>query len=82
VASLSEEKRILEKIEEEESYFNSHYEDFLERYEGLILAIKDRKVIEAEETIEKLLEKLEKKGVNIYETFITSLPKKSIAFIL
>lgn len=79
---MTEEKIILEKIEEEENYFNLHYEDFLKRYKGLILAIKDKEVIETDENLERLLRKLEKKGIKISEAFITSLPKESVAFIL
>lgn len=79
---MAEEKLILEKVEEEEDYFNAHYEEFLAKYEGLILAIKDKRIIEYDENIEKLLEKLQRKRVDLREVFVTSLPKKSIAFIL
>jgi hypothetical protein len=79
---MSEEKILLEKIEEEEEYFNTHYEEFLDKYEGLVLVIKDKKVVESDEDLEKVLEKLKRRQINLREVFITSLPKKSIAFIL
>jgi hypothetical protein len=44
-----------EKIEEDE-YFNAHYEEFLDKYEGLVLVIKDKKVVERDEDLEKVLE--------------------------
>jgi thymidylate kinase len=79
---LSEEKLFLEKFEKEQSHFDAHYEEFLEKYEDMVLAIKDRKVIDADKNLEKLLERLEKKGIDIRLVYITSIPKKGIAFIL
>jgi thymidylate kinase len=79
---MSEERLLLENFEKEESHFDAHYEEFLKKYEDMVLAIKDQKVIDADKDLEKLLERLEKKGIDIRRVYLTSIPKKGIAFIL
>ena len=77
-----DEIKLFKMHEQNEDWFNLHYKELKEKYENKFIAIKDKKIIFIEDEIEKLLENLEKEGINIDEVFITSIPPKGMASIL
>lgn len=80
--SEPEVKRLLEKFEESERWFREHYDELAEKYENMLLAIKDKQVISASAEIEGLLEDLKAKKQDIASVYITSIPPKGVAFII
>ena len=54
----------------------------LSRSTAAIFAIKDQGVFAAEDEIEKLLDVLREKGIDINLVFISSIPPKGVAAIL
>lgn len=83
--SNAEEKKIksvLERFDENEKWFSDHYEELQEKYENMILAINEKRVILADTKVENLLENLKAKKEDISSVYIASIPPKGIAFIL
>lgn len=74
--------KILEKSEEDNEWFSGKYIELQRKYEGKIVAVKEKKVICAADTVEELLEKLKEKGEDVGYLLIESIPPKNISFIL
>jgi len=51
-------KSVLERFDENEKWFSDHYEELQEKYEHMILAINEKKVILADTKVENLFENL------------------------
>ncbi|MCS4540943.1 MAG: DUF5678 domain-containing protein [Euryarchaeota archaeon] len=79
---LEDIKLLFEINEKNEEWLNTHYKEFEQKHGSKFLAIKDQRVLAVEDKIEKLLDFLEKKGVDINQVFITSIPPKGVASIL
>lgn len=75
-------KSILERFDENEKWFSDHYEELQEKYENMILAINEKKVILADTKVENLFENLKAKKEDISSVYIASIPPKGTAFIL
>lgn len=75
-------KSILERFDENEKWFSDHYEELQEKYENMILAINEKRVILADTKVENLLENLKAKKEDFSSVYIASIPPKGIAFIL
>ena len=75
-------KSILEKFDENEKWFSDHYQELQEKYENMILAINEKKVILADTKVENLFENLKAKREDISSVYIASIPPKGTAFIL
>lgn len=77
-----EEKLLFETHEKNEQWFSDHYKELRQKYGSKFFAIKDQDVIFAEEEMEKLLDILEEKGIDINQVFVTSISPKGVASIL
>lgn len=75
-------KSVLERFDENEKWFSDHYEELQEKYEHMILAINEKKVILADTKVENLFENLKAKKEDISSVYIASIPPKGTAFIL
>jgi len=71
----------LEKLDRDSIWVNEHYDDF-RKYQGKVIAIKDRQVIAVQDSLEELLEELKKKKENPALLLIEAIPPENIAFIL
>jgi len=74
--------KILKRSEEDSKWLSRKYDELQSKYEGKILAIKDKNVICDANTVEELLSKLEEKGEDLGFLLIETVPPKNISFIL
>lgn len=72
---------ILRKSEEDSKWVSADFENLRNKYEGKVLAVKDKRVISYADTVEELVEKLEKTGENIGFLLIETVPR-NLSFIL
>ena len=77
-----EDKLLFEIHEKNEEWFSAHYKELEQKYGSKFFAIKDQGVFAAEDEIEKLLDVLREKGIDINLVFISSIPPKGVAAIL
>ena len=84
VMDMSEEKiiRLLREFEENEEWFSENYQELQKKFENMILAIKDKKIISMKRDMESLLKDLESKNIEVESVYIGTIPPKGIAFIL
>lgn len=75
-------KRTLEMFEESQNWFSDHYEELEKKYQDMLLAIMNKKIISAYADLDDLFEDLKTKNVDVSSVFIASIPPKGIAFIL
>ncbi|OYT56001.1 MAG: hypothetical protein B6U77_00585 [Candidatus Hecatellales archaeon ex4484_218] len=73
---------ILKRVEKDSRWLSENYEEIQSKYEGKIIAIKDSQIICEGNTMDEVLNKLEKKGENISFLLIESIPPKDVSFIL
>lgn len=73
---------LFEIHEKNEEWFSANLEELEQEYGSKFLAIKDQKVLAAEEEMERLLDILEKRGVDVNLVFVASIPPKGVASIL
>lgn len=75
------EKSELERLEEDSVWVTQHY-DSLKKYEGKVVAVKNKGIIAVSENLEKLLKDLEKKNENSACLLLEAIPPKNASFIL
>jgi len=78
---LKVERAHLERLDQDSIWLNEHYYD-LRRYRGKVIAIKEKQIIAVQDSLEALLEELEKKNENPAFLLIEAMPSENIAFIL
>jgi len=71
----------LEKLDQESIWLNEHYDE-LQRFQGKVIAVKEGKIIAVQESLEELLEDLERKNEDPAFLLIQAIPPENIAFIL
>lgn len=71
----------LQRLEEDSTWVTQHY-DSLRKYEGKVVAVKNRKIIAVSESLEKLLKDLEQKKENTACLLLEAIPPKNVSFIL
>jgi len=75
----------LEKMkvfEKAANFVRENYDKLVELYDGKFIAVLEDKVVAEDKEIEKLLEKLRKKGINPTETFIEYITRRRTAIII
>lgn len=70
----------LERLEADSAWVTQHY-DRLEKYQGKVVAIKNKGIIAVSENLETLLEELEKKEKPAC-LLLEAIPPKNVSFIL
>ncbi|HID18240.1 TPA: hypothetical protein EYP27_01720 [Candidatus Bathyarchaeota archaeon] len=73
---------ILKRSGEDSKWVSENYDEFQSKYEGKILAIKNKNIVCEADTMEELLNKLEERGENVGLLLIESVPPRNISFIL
>ena len=71
----------LEKLDQDSIWLNEHYDDF-RKYEGKVIAIKEKQIIAVQDDIEALLKELKKKNLDPAFLLIEAIPPENLAFIL
>jgi len=71
----------LERLDQDSIWLNEHYDEF-QKFQGKVIAIKGKQIIVVQDSLEALLEELEKKNENPALLLIEAIPPKDIAFIL
>lgn len=77
----NDECELLEKLDQDNDWLNENHE-YLQKYKGKIIAIKNKKIIALSETVDELLSMLEKMDENPAFVLIETIPSKDVAFIL
>jgi hypothetical protein len=65
--------------EENEGWFYTHLKELSEKYGDKFLAIKDKNILIATDTIDEIPSFLEKKSIDVNRIFITSITPKGVA---
>jgi len=63
-------------------FVEKNFKKFSERYEGKLIAVKNKKIIASSEDSEELVKKIKKSGHNPNWIYITSFPPKGLTLIL
>jgi hypothetical protein len=82
--SLSD-SEILEKLkiaEEDSKWFSEKYDDLRRKFEGKVVAVKNKNIIGDAESVEELLNVVQKKGEDTAYMLIETIPAKDVSFIL
>jgi len=75
------EEELLETLNEDSKWMAEHWDE-LRKYEGKVIAIKNRKVIYVSDSLEKLFKKLEEMNENPAFLLIETIPTKTVSLIL
>ena len=73
---------ILRNSEEDSKWVSEAFENLRGKYAGKVLAIKGKRVVSCADTVERLLENLEKTGENVGYLLIEAVPPRGLSFIL
>ncbi len=73
---------ILRKFEEDNIWVSEEFDKLRSKYEGKVLAIKNKSIVSYANTVEELLEKLEKAGEDATSLLIEAIPPRNVSFIL
>jgi len=77
-----EEMRLFEEYEKDADWFFNHFDALAEKHEGKAIAVKNRKILAANEDIDILIKELRAKGENPAILFIGSiLPSDEIIIL-
>jgi len=72
-------EQILEEFEDLEkvtSFFTNKFTELQKKYGGKFIVIKDNNILFAEDSFEKVINNINKKGINIKEVVIKFIPAK------
>jgi hypothetical protein len=78
----SEILEILKIAEEDSKWFSEKYEELRTKYEGKVVAIKNKIVLGDANSVDELLDKVGKKGEDAAYVLIETIPPKDVSFIL
>ena len=73
---------ILKKSEEDGKWVSEEYDKLRTKYEGKVFAVRNKNVLSYADTVEELVEKLEKMGEDIGFLLIETIPPRDLSFIL
>lgn len=71
----------IQRLEEDSEWVTQHY-DNLKKYEGKVIAIKNKSIIAVSDNLEKLLKDLEGRNENPACLLLEAIPPKNVSFIL
>jgi alkanesulfonate monooxygenase SsuD/methylene tetrahydromethanopterin reductase-like flavin-dependent oxidoreductase (luciferase family) len=78
----SEILQILKAAEEDGKWFSEKYKELRTKYEGKVVAIKNKNVVGDAESVEELVDEVKKKGEDAAYILIETIPPKDVSFIL
>jgi len=82
VEDLTQIEELLRTNEEDSKWISEKYDELRMKYEGKVFAVRNKNVIEHAESIEELLDKLEKKNENVASLLIETIPRRDLSLIL
>lgn len=85
MSTSQEDARILEilrKSEEDSTWVSEEFDKLRSKYEGKVLAVKNRNIVSYADTVEELLKKLKQIGEDAAFLLIETVPPKNLSFIL
>jgi len=77
-----EELKILKEFQKDTQWLIENYQKLKKEFVDRFVAIKNGKVIESDENLDKLIEKLQKKGEDASKTVIEFIPPEDMIIIL
>jgi alkanesulfonate monooxygenase SsuD/methylene tetrahydromethanopterin reductase-like flavin-dependent oxidoreductase (luciferase family) len=72
----------LKVAEEDSKWFSEKYKELRTKYEGKVVAIKNKNIVGDAESVEELLDEVKKKGEDAAYILIETIPPKDVSFIL
>jgi 2-polyprenyl-3-methyl-5-hydroxy-6-metoxy-1,4-benzoquinol methylase len=79
---LTQIEELLRTNEEDSKWISEKYDELRRKYEGKVFVVRNKNVIEHAESIEELLDKLEKKNENAAFLLIETIPRRDLSLIL
>lgn len=73
---------ILRKFEEDNIWASEESDKLRTKYEGKVLAIKNKSIVSYADTVEELLKKLKQIGEDASFLLIEAIPPRNVSFIL
>ena len=73
---------ILRKSEEDSKWVSEEYDKLRTKYEGKVLAARNKHVLSHADTTEELVAKLENMGEDLGLILIEAIPRRDLSFIL
>lgn len=78
---MKEKSEELTRLEEDSVWVTKNYEN-LKKYQGKVIAVKNKSIIAVSEDVETLIENLDKKNENTACLLLEAIPPKGVSFIL
>ncbi len=78
---MENELKLLKEFEADSVWVKSHKGDLRDEYANQFVAVRDRKVIESDENLEKLIDKLKSKNIDPSFIVIDFVPEKDVVVI-
>ncbi|MCD6248128.1 MAG: hypothetical protein J7J17_01560 [Hadesarchaea archaeon] len=73
---------LLKNLEESNKWVSENYDNLRKKFEGKVLAIKNKEVVHEAETVESLLDELKKRGEDPAFLLMETIPSRDVSFIL
>jgi 4-aminobutyrate aminotransferase-like enzyme len=80
--STAQLEELLKTNEEDSRWVSENYEELRRKYEGKVFAVRKKKVVEYDDSVKELLDKLAKRNENVAFLFIETIPSRDVSFIL
>lgn len=78
----SEILQALKVAEEDSRWFSEKYEQLQAKYEGRVLGIRNKNIVADAESVDELLDVMQKKGEDTTHVLIETIPARDLSFIL
>jgi len=79
---LTPELRKLRRFDRDLAWFQSHYDDLKKKYKGEYVAVKDRMVIDHDENLTALFDRLKEKREDISSLVVEFISEEKVEYIL
>lgn len=79
---MQSELQLLNNFESDNSWLNANYEKLQVEFSNEFVAISNGKVVGAEKSVEKLVQILKSKGIDMISVLIEFIPKKGLKIII
>jgi 4-aminobutyrate aminotransferase-like enzyme len=80
--STAQLEELLKTNEEDSRWVSENYEELRRKYEGKVFAVRKKKVVEYDDSVKELLDKLAKRNENVAFLLIETIPSRDVSFIL
>ncbi|MCK4637293.1 MAG: hypothetical protein KAT49_05380 [Methanomicrobia archaeon] len=77
-----EEMKLFEEYERDADWFQENFDSLADKYEGQIVAVKNKKILVTSRSVDDLIRKIKEMGEDPAVTYVKPIPPKDILFIL